>query len=423
MCLHVVRRAGTNLSRHGKLCILQIGLPPGLPVTDDVYVIDVLALGAAAFDHEEDGLSLRKLLEDASITKWACDIRMDSDALFHQHGIRCENVIDLQLAEVALRRCARRCAIASAIPVVFATGCGAYRRVHKSCSCMHMRSVLGVLVPRLLACGAQHQPCSCMRAGRMATPRRASWACGACWIGTYLWRTCRCCCSLPVNRAECMRRIEQIAQFLTDSNRTELNRVEGTEQNRTEKESSGMLRMHAGAVAVPNKGGRGEADVRFGPSRVGEAAADGGPGMLPRDGSSSLCSQVTRTEIDGCAWHVAVAASVFGERRDVLTLGAVTLIASEHKRRQTYAACGHMRARVRLSHVACNSSALARVQVLYAATDVAHMGRLAELTHGVLPPDVQARVATASEARARWHEEPDEKALFDGAERAIAPLF
>lgn len=38
--------AGTYLSRYGKLCVIQIGVPRWLPLPEDVYVIDIVALGA-----------------------------------------------------------------------------------------------------------------------------------------------------------------------------------------------------------------------------------------------------------------------------------------------------------------------------------------------------------------------------------------
>jgi ribonuclease D len=58
-----------------------------------------------AFDHEEEGVSLRSILESEVVTKLTCDCRMDSDALYHQFGVACRNVLDLQIAEVAFRRC------------------------------------------------------------------------------------------------------------------------------------------------------------------------------------------------------------------------------------------------------------------------------------------------------------------------------
>lgn len=63
------------------------------------------------------------------------------------------------------------------------------------------------------------------------------------------------------------------------------------------------------------------------------------------------------------------------------------------------------------------------MQVVYAATDVAFMGRLAELVYDTLPDEIKAKVVRVSEERLLWYAETDEKALFDGSERAIAPLF
>ena len=60
------------------------------------------------FSEDEHSLSLRKVLEDPCVVKYACDCRKDSDALFHQFGVRLRGVTDLQVAEVALRRCATR---------------------------------------------------------------------------------------------------------------------------------------------------------------------------------------------------------------------------------------------------------------------------------------------------------------------------
>jgi hypothetical protein len=36
--------SGTFLSRKGKLCVLQVGIPRSLPVAEDVYVIDIATL-------------------------------------------------------------------------------------------------------------------------------------------------------------------------------------------------------------------------------------------------------------------------------------------------------------------------------------------------------------------------------------------
>ena len=53
---------------------------------------------------EGRGRSLKAVLEDPEVTKLMFDCRVDSDALFHQHGIRLGGVYDVQLADVAARR-------------------------------------------------------------------------------------------------------------------------------------------------------------------------------------------------------------------------------------------------------------------------------------------------------------------------------
>jgi exonuclease 3'-5' domain-containing protein 1 len=97
---------GVALSRTGQLTLLQAA------TAERVFVFDCLALGAAAFDAKPpaaDGVetpSLRELLEDAQRTKLCWDVRRDSDALFHQHGVALRGVLDVQLAAVAVRRAA-----------------------------------------------------------------------------------------------------------------------------------------------------------------------------------------------------------------------------------------------------------------------------------------------------------------------------
>lgn len=65
----------------------------------DVYAIDILELGAAAFD-----LGLRQLLESHAIAKVVHDFRQDADALWHQFKVRPACLIDCQLVDVLLRR-------------------------------------------------------------------------------------------------------------------------------------------------------------------------------------------------------------------------------------------------------------------------------------------------------------------------------
>jgi exonuclease 3'-5' domain-containing protein 1 len=48
--------------------------------------------------------TLKSVLEDARVTKLMFDCRVDSDSLFHQHGVFLRGVFDVQLADVAARR-------------------------------------------------------------------------------------------------------------------------------------------------------------------------------------------------------------------------------------------------------------------------------------------------------------------------------
>eukprot|EP00667_Euglena_gracilis_P019789 EG_transcript_21262 len=85
---------GVNLSRVGQLTLLQMATP------STVYLIDVLVLKRAAF-----GQGMKELLEDPEFPKVMFDCRQDSDALFHQYGVRLCGVWDLQIVELSLRLC------------------------------------------------------------------------------------------------------------------------------------------------------------------------------------------------------------------------------------------------------------------------------------------------------------------------------
>ena len=90
---------GVRLSRAGQLTLLQVG------TAERLYLFDVLALGTAVFAAAPPGAaSLRSILEDAAVTKLAWDVRRDSDALQHQHGVTLAGVVDVQLEAVAVRR-------------------------------------------------------------------------------------------------------------------------------------------------------------------------------------------------------------------------------------------------------------------------------------------------------------------------------
>ena len=58
----------------------------------------MLALGSAAFTG-----GLKKLLESEHLLKVTFDCRADSDALWHQYGVRLTNVLDVQVYEQAVR--------------------------------------------------------------------------------------------------------------------------------------------------------------------------------------------------------------------------------------------------------------------------------------------------------------------------------
>ncbi|KAJ6615831.1 ribonuclease H-like domain-containing protein [Mycena sp. CBHHK59/15] len=90
---------GVALCRSGKLCIIQLKATGG----DTIWLIDVVVLGAAAFEESDaHGHSLKAILESSSIRKVFYDVRNDSDALLNLFGITLENVFDLQLLELAV---------------------------------------------------------------------------------------------------------------------------------------------------------------------------------------------------------------------------------------------------------------------------------------------------------------------------------
>ena len=105
---------GVSMSRVGPVTLLQVA------ARDRVFLFDAQALGTAELferavrpESSEDGdaedgdagaRTLRCVLEDPRITKLMFDCRVDSDALFHQHGVALRGVFDVQLADVASRR-------------------------------------------------------------------------------------------------------------------------------------------------------------------------------------------------------------------------------------------------------------------------------------------------------------------------------
>ncbi|KAJ7472401.1 ribonuclease H-like domain-containing protein [Mycena galericulata] len=91
---------GIALCRSGTLCIMQLKAEGA----DTIWLVDVVALGATAFEEVgASGQSLKGILEDPFVKKLFFDVRNDSDALYNLFGVTLANVYDLQLLEVAVR--------------------------------------------------------------------------------------------------------------------------------------------------------------------------------------------------------------------------------------------------------------------------------------------------------------------------------
>jgi exonuclease 3'-5' domain-containing protein 1 len=129
---------GTSMSRVGEVTLLQVALaanddasdplPPDVDGADDgaddkaddkasstlassndppsptIFLFDVQALGRATLFESASGSKLKAALERPTSLKLMFDCRVDSDALFHQHGVSLRGVYDVQLADVASRR-------------------------------------------------------------------------------------------------------------------------------------------------------------------------------------------------------------------------------------------------------------------------------------------------------------------------------
>ena len=88
---------GVMMSRTGPITVLQCA------TREVIFLIDVQSLGSSAFGARGSG-GIRDVLESPDVLKLMFDCRMDSDALFHQFDVRLENVLDVQLLDVAARR-------------------------------------------------------------------------------------------------------------------------------------------------------------------------------------------------------------------------------------------------------------------------------------------------------------------------------
>ncbi|KAI9764671.1 MAG: hypothetical protein M1835_007531 [Candelina submexicana] len=96
---------GENLSRHGKVSIMELFVLP----LNRVYLVDIHVLGQEAFTAANtDGWTLKAVLEAPKIPKVFFDVRNDSDALYGNFGIKLAGVEDVQLLELASRSFSRK---------------------------------------------------------------------------------------------------------------------------------------------------------------------------------------------------------------------------------------------------------------------------------------------------------------------------
>ncbi|XP_022090536.1 piRNA biogenesis protein EXD1-like [Acanthaster planci] len=83
---------GEDLSRRGTLSLVCVA------TKNYTYLFDIKTLGTQVFDE-----GLRDLLQDPDREKLMFDCRQDSDCLWHQHGVKLANVLDLQLLQIIYR--------------------------------------------------------------------------------------------------------------------------------------------------------------------------------------------------------------------------------------------------------------------------------------------------------------------------------
>ena len=87
---------GNRLCRSGKINTIQLYMLS----RSSLFIFD-----CAKLNSEQIRRCLRELLCSTTVTKFMFDCRSDVDALYHQYGIKINNVVDLQLYEVGYRRC------------------------------------------------------------------------------------------------------------------------------------------------------------------------------------------------------------------------------------------------------------------------------------------------------------------------------
>jgi len=100
VCTLYLDLEGKNLSRHGTISLITVLINPERVVR----LIDVLALGEATFTTaSKHGKTLKSILEDPIISKFAWDVRNDADALWALYHVGLAGITDIQLLENATR--------------------------------------------------------------------------------------------------------------------------------------------------------------------------------------------------------------------------------------------------------------------------------------------------------------------------------
>ena len=89
---------GVNLCRDGKICTGQFS------TTKNTFIWDILIMGESIFNEKINNISMKDILESKKIIKILFDPRSDCDALFYQYSIKMNNVLCIQLMEIANRR-------------------------------------------------------------------------------------------------------------------------------------------------------------------------------------------------------------------------------------------------------------------------------------------------------------------------------
>jgi len=91
---------GNGHGLKGVLCTMQLTFASMAGVT---FILDVVKLSQEIFTtSDEDGISLKVILEDPKIFKCFFNAHDDSVALFHQYGVKLEGIVDLQIMELVV---------------------------------------------------------------------------------------------------------------------------------------------------------------------------------------------------------------------------------------------------------------------------------------------------------------------------------